>query len=156
MAVRDLADFRSTASWAPWEQYVPSWYGSISNPSLGNGTIYGAFRRLGSVGHLRGVITMGSTTTYGSGEWNITMPAGWSASGIITNGYQVGNVLMVPTAGSAYSGFCWAAPGSTVLRLVTNASVPASITASAPAAWTASASNWLAWNITVELDYQLP
>ena len=154
MAVRDLADYRSTASWAPWEQYVPSWYGSLSNPSLGNGTIYGAFRRYGSVGHLRGVITMGSTTTYGSGMWYVTMPTGLSASGIITNGYQVGEAMLNDTGTAVYRGLCYAAPGGTVLNLQHGATTWTNVTATSPFTWVSG--DFLAWNITVELDYQLP
>lgn len=154
MAVRGSEDYRSTAQWAPWEQYQPSWYGSISNPAIGNGTITGSFRRLGSVGHMRGVITMGSTTTYGSGLWYVTMPVGWSASGIITNGYQVGHLMLNDTGTAVYKGLCYAAAGGTVLNFVHGSTTWTNVTATSPFTWVSG--DFLAWNITVELDYQLP
>ena len=152
MPQRSRESYLLSSVWAPWEQLVPDWTAASSDPSIGNGSVIGACRRNGTTGHYRGVIQMGTLTTYGTGEWRVALPDGWSAATSITTGFQVGNILMVPTAGSAYSGFCWAAAGATVLRMVTNASVPASVTSASPASWTASASNFLTWNITLELD----
>lgn len=138
-------------SWSAWATYTPTWTSAGTPPAIGNGTLTGRYRRFGTLGHINGLIQMGTTTTFGSAnEWTLSLPSGWTAR-TLTNGFQVGNVLMVPTAGNAYSGFCWCASAATVLRLVTNASVPASITNASPATWTASASNWLAFNITLEL-----
>lgn len=142
-AVKDL-------TWAAWAEYTPTWSSAGTQPAIGNGTLTGRYRRIGTTGFVNGLIQMGTTTTYGTGEWSVSLPSGWTAR-TLTNGFQVGNVLMVPTAGSAYSGFCWCASAATALRLVTNASVPASITATSPASWTASASNSLSFNITLEL-----
>lgn len=137
-------------SWSAWAAYTPSWTSAGTQPAIGNGAIYGRYRRIGTTGHLNGLIQMGTGTTYGTGEWSVSLPSGWTAR-TLANGFQVGHVLMVPTAGSAMSGFCWCASAATALRLVTNAATPASITATSPASWTASASNWLSFNITVEL-----
>ena len=53
-----------------WTSYTPAWTGAGSNPSLGDGTIQAAYKRIGSTVHFRIWVTCGSTTTYGSGAWS--------------------------------------------------------------------------------------
>lgn len=49
-----------------WSDYTPPWTGT-TNPAIGNGTIVGRYIQSGKI--VRGwfKITMGSTTTYGTG-----------------------------------------------------------------------------------------
>jgi hypothetical protein len=42
--------------------------------AIGNGTITGAYKVIGKTCFVRGRITMGSSTTYGSGDWSIGLP----------------------------------------------------------------------------------
>lgn len=58
-----------------WITYTPTWTGSTTNPSIGNGTLTGRYRRpTGSdLVHADIRIAMGSTTTYGSGFWMISL-----------------------------------------------------------------------------------
>ena len=56
-----------------WTSYVPTWTGSTS-PVIGNGTIEGYYKLIGKTCFVRGNIAMGTTTTYGSGEWLIGLP----------------------------------------------------------------------------------
>lgn len=60
--------------------YTPTWTGSGSNPAIGNGTITGRYQRSGQwvTGWFK--ITMGSTTTYGSGNWIVGLPLAPHAS----------------------------------------------------------------------------
>lgn len=65
-----------------WVNYTPTWAGASGNPSLGNGSIAGRYLRMGQLVTYVGSINMGSTTTYGSGIWTVTVPiaaAGGSA-----------------------------------------------------------------------------
>ena len=57
-----------------WTSYTPTWTSLGSNPSIGNGTITGAYKVIGKTCFVRGRITMGSSTTYGSGAWLIGLP----------------------------------------------------------------------------------
>lgn len=57
----------------PWTSYTPTWTGT-SNPAIGNGTIAGKYMAAGKLIHYRIQVTMGSTTTYGTGNWNLTLP----------------------------------------------------------------------------------
>jgi hypothetical protein len=73
------ASFASTASIVPsyegaWISYTPVWTAASSNPSIGNGTIEGYYKIIGKTCFVRGNIAMGSTTTFGSGEWYVSMP----------------------------------------------------------------------------------
>jgi len=57
-----------------WVSYTPSWTANSSNPVIGNGTITGQYKVIGKTCFVRGNIVMGSTTTFGSGEWYVSMP----------------------------------------------------------------------------------
>ncbi len=54
--------------------YTPTWSGSVSNPAIGNGTLYGSFSRTGNTVFLTIYLKIGSTTTLGSGAWNWSLP----------------------------------------------------------------------------------
>jgi hypothetical protein len=59
---------------AAWTSYTPTWTASTTNPAIGNGTIAGAYTRIGKTVLFRVNITAGSTTTYGSGQYRISLP----------------------------------------------------------------------------------
>jgi hypothetical protein len=94
-----------------WDTYTPSWTGSGSNPSIGDGTITGHFRREGTTGEVRIHIEAGSTTTYGSGFYGLSLPSGWTAAasgeqGVGCKLYQPGtNWLGWAILGAGGSGF---------------------------------------------------
>lgn len=58
----------------PWSSYTPTWTGSSSNPAIGNGAIDANYVRAGDLLLYKGVISAGSTTTFGTGYWIITIP----------------------------------------------------------------------------------
>jgi hypothetical protein len=57
-----------------WTSYTPVWTAASINPVIGNGTIEGWYKVIGKTCFVRGNIAMGSTTTFGSGEWYVSMP----------------------------------------------------------------------------------
>jgi hypothetical protein len=57
-----------------WTAYTPTWTAASTNPVIGNGTIEGYYKVIGKTCFVRGNIAMGSTTTFGSGEWYVSMP----------------------------------------------------------------------------------
>jgi hypothetical protein len=64
-------------SWAqPWATYTPTITASGGGWALGNGTLTGAYRQLGSTLFFGGQIVFGSTTTPGTGAWTISLPSG--------------------------------------------------------------------------------
>lgn len=57
----------------PWTSYTPAWAGT-TDPVIGNGTLTGAYMSAGKLTHVSISIIMGSTTTYGSGTWSLSLP----------------------------------------------------------------------------------
>lgn len=57
-----------------WTPYTPTWTAATSNPVLGNGTIVARYMKWGRTCTVAVEQTMGSTTTYGSGQWSWTLP----------------------------------------------------------------------------------
>lgn len=57
-----------------WTSYTPVWTSSGTAPALGNGTLTGVYRQAGKLTIFRLTLTMGSTTTYGTGEYRLTYP----------------------------------------------------------------------------------
>jgi len=130
--VRDALKALSEA----WTAYTPTWTGASSNPSLGNGSFAGsAYCRIGKLVHFRIVLTMGSTTTYGSGAWSITLPAAPKNAGR----WSFPAVDISDTGTASYSGRMVAASGSPaglLLTAGTSAGGPdRSITATVPHTW---------------------
>ena len=57
-----------------WNTYSPTWTAASSNPSIGNGTITGRYKQIGKTVFVNVKISMGTTTTFGSGNWRISLP----------------------------------------------------------------------------------
>jgi hypothetical protein len=56
------------------EGFTPTWTGTGSNPAIGNGAISGGYINAGDLTWFYVSITMGSTTTYGTGSWGLSLP----------------------------------------------------------------------------------
>lgn len=71
--LKALADYLEAQ--LAWTAYTPVWTGSTTNPVIGNGTLQGAYCKIGKLVHFRCSITLGSTTTVGAGAYTVTLPA---------------------------------------------------------------------------------
>ena len=60
-----------TGAWTP---YTPTWTGSGGSPVIGNGTLSAAYLRAGSLVHYVGRMFAGTTTTYGAGNYDMSLP----------------------------------------------------------------------------------
>jgi hypothetical protein len=71
-----------TAMTAAWTSYTPGWAASAGTPAIGNGTLNGAYRRIGKTLDLQINLIAGSTTTYGTAGayWLFGLPAGLVAA----------------------------------------------------------------------------
>lgn len=54
--------------------YTTTWDAVTTSPALGNGSLAAAYSQQGKKVQYRIVLTMGSTTTYGSGAFTFTLP----------------------------------------------------------------------------------
>lgn len=59
--------------------YTPTWKGSTTNPTIGNGTLSGRYLIHENFCRAEIYVEMGSTTTFGSGNYNLTAPVPISA-----------------------------------------------------------------------------
>ncbi|MEV6548017.1 hypothetical protein AB0M57_04815 [Streptomyces sp. NPDC051597] len=57
-----------------WTAYTPAWTAASTNPVLGNGTLQGRYMQVGTTVTFAIKITAGSTTTFGSGAWSLSLP----------------------------------------------------------------------------------
>jgi hypothetical protein len=77
--------------------YTPTWTALTANPAIGNGTISGRWSRNGNLVTYWGKIVMGSTTTYGTGLWYVSLPVpsttSWDALGTCLM-YDVGTDIL--------------------------------------------------------------
>lgn len=56
------------------QTYTPTWTGSSVNPALGNGTLTGRYFKYGNRCKVEIALSIGSTTTLGTGEWFFSLP----------------------------------------------------------------------------------
>ena len=58
----------------PSFSYTPVWTGSGSNPAIGNGQLFGSYTRRGEDCRVRVTLSVGTTTTFGTGHYLFTLP----------------------------------------------------------------------------------
>lgn len=101
-----------------WKDFKPVWTATTTNPVLNNGTLRTRYVRTGNVVHFQGVLTPGSTTTFGSGEYRLSLPV-TAVAGISWQSIGGGWVLDVST-GNAWNTTAFFAGSTTiVLRMGT-------------------------------------
>jgi hypothetical protein len=57
-----------------WTNFTPTWTASTSNPAIGDGLIEGRYKQVGKTVHVWMSVSMGSTTTFGTGEYKMSLP----------------------------------------------------------------------------------
>lgn len=67
---------------AAWTTFTPTWTASTTNPTIGNGTLSGRYMKIGRTVICEINTIAGSTTTFGSGNYNWLLPAQAANSGI--------------------------------------------------------------------------
>jgi len=120
--------------WGPagdWAAYTPAWTSSGTAPALGNGTIVGKFVQIGKTVAGRIFLTMGSTTTYGTGNYLFSLPVTANASEV---GVSVSVAKGVDTGINEYVGIA-AITTTTTLLIQTCASPAAVWTNTVPFTW---------------------
>jgi hypothetical protein len=67
-------------AWVPlggttvWSSYSPAWTATTTDPTIGNGSIVGSYMERGQSVDFRVAITVGSTTSVGSGVYRVSLP----------------------------------------------------------------------------------
>lgn len=89
-----------------WTTYTPTWTAASSNPSLGNGTLLGRYSQIGKTVAFRIFLSIGSTTTQGSGTWRFALPFASPSDGSdqVVNGFFAPSGGVTPMTGTILSG----------------------------------------------------
>jgi hypothetical protein len=131
-----------------WTSYTPVWTAGGSNPVIGNGTIQGYYKVVGKICFVRGNIAMGTTTTFGSGEWYISMPfTASNADAILMSANLLDNTTAWynATVNGARAGFNYKAP----IQYQAVGGTADSVTPTTPFTWTNS--DRFIWNGSYEI-----
>jgi len=115
---------------------------------IGNGTIEGYYKVIGKTCFVRGNIAMGSTTTFGSGEWYVSMPFTASHADAILMTAQLldnGTAWYNATLNGARAGFNY----KTAIQYQNTGGTADSITSTTPFTWTTS--DRFLWNGSFEI-----
>lgn len=97
-----------------WTTYTPTWTAVTTPPVLGTGTITGRYKTFGKWGVCNGQLTMGGTTTYGTGAYRFSLPPSWTLQNtvsILVRGF--GGVFDTST-GTHYVGYLNYVSGTTI------------------------------------------
>lgn len=124
-----------------WTDYSSSlaWTATTTNPVLNNGTKFARYIQCGKLVIYTGVINMGSTTTFGTGVWLISLPVAAKETSPPYAGVAITNDASVSTArtpavfqiGSSTTANCLGPNGA--------------VTPTAPFTW--AVSDYWAWTI---------
>jgi len=99
-----------------WTVYTPIWTASVTNPSIGNGTIVGRYKQIGKTTFVSMKLTMGSSTTFGSGNWHVTLPV----TAVNTDAVILNTVFYQSSGSHFYQGMSWTVAYPTYVILVVN------------------------------------
>lgn len=84
-----------------WTTYTPSWGSTGTPPALGNGTLLGRYKKLGKTVDVNIVLTLGSTSTVGTGGWTLFLPVGVNGRAGTTQSFASG--LVAKTAAGNFA-----------------------------------------------------
>jgi len=112
-----------------WQTYTPSWTSTGTQPALVDGTLVGTYTQIGDLIVAKASLTIGASTTFGTGNYSISLPVAESSS----VGFSAGPGIAFDSNPGAFYIVHWRAAA-----LFTNASPAALLSPSAPFTWAAS------------------
>lgn len=130
--------------------YTPTWTADSVNPSLGNGTLKGAYIQFGKLLFLRGSLVFGSTTSAGTGGWLMTLPASITARTDTAIRQAISLWAYDSSATSLVPGVARIDTGGTTMRFQTAAAFAGNVGPAQPWAW--ANGDELQWSGVIEID----
>jgi hypothetical protein len=121
-----------------WTSYSPTWSASTP-PAIGNGSINAKYLRVRHFVVYKFRIDMGSTTTYGSGAWTLTLPVTGA------DAYFSGSAICFDTSTTANKTAGAVLPSTSAVSFV---GINGPLSATAPFAW--ASGDYLAGTIIFE------
>lgn len=98
--------------------YVPGWFGTVTNPVIGNGSLIGRYSVTGRRVTVEILASMGPTTTFGSGIWSFSAPFAASNSPQGNPVEYVGSCYALNSGVNFQVGAAFLGPGSSSIKLV--------------------------------------
>lgn len=131
-----------------WTAFPPSWVSTGAAPNIGNGTLAGRYKRIGKTVHLVLLCQFGTTTTFGTGTYGWSYPAGLQPAQntptILTyHGAARGH------AATWYAGTAAYDHGTDTFRVYSHGDGQ-EWSPTTPTTWAAAANNYLSFSITYE------
>lgn len=131
---RSAANTRSDLGFAAPASVTVNWKGDSADPAIGDGTIVAKAALDGNFIWASVIITMGSTTTFGTGNWYVTLPSPYNANATA----EATGSAYVFDAGTAYLlGTCFVHAGSNKIYIA-GQSVINFFNATVPITWVAT------------------
>lgn len=101
-----------------WATYTPVWASDGTDPTIGNGTLQGRYRQIGSLVHAWIWLKIGSTSTLGTGSYTFTLPPIAARTTTSSLAFAVGSaVLRDNSADNHQDAGCYVNSSST-LRII--------------------------------------
>lgn len=102
-----------TAATSAWTSFSCTWRSGGTQPALGNGTLVSVYRRLGKTIDVQILLTIGSTSTFGTSFYYFDLPVAstresmgmYSATDISAGSFSVGVSVISALTGLAGLGF---------------------------------------------------
>lgn len=110
--VTDAANVASSLAGA-WTSYVPAWTATGTAPAVGDGTITGAYVQFGKTVHFRIALTMGASSTYGTGSYKFSLPVAAHAG--VVPFTPLGNAYMEDAGSGTFMGQLFDFSSTTIL-----------------------------------------
>lgn len=90
-------------AYTPPTAYTPTWTASGTAPAIGNGSLTGRYVKIGKLVEAEIALTGGTTTTWGTGEWNLSLPF------VAVTGYVfIGSIYSLDAGTAHHTGVCLA------------------------------------------------
>lgn len=83
-----------------WVTYTPVWGSGGTAPAIGNGTLTGAYHKVGKLCHVRVFWQAGSGTTFGTGTYTFSLPFTAASPSGLTTAVWVGSALLRDQGGT--------------------------------------------------------
>ena len=125
----------TTAFDGAWTSYTPSWSTPGTQPSIGDGTLSGAYKQIGKTVFVRVRLVFGTTTTGGTGDWQFGLPVSASSAAGVQFPCSIldaGNAWYQATVNGQYSGFT---DRTSVIGQSSGANSSQGITSTFPITW---------------------
>uniref|UniRef100_A0A6M3M7W6 Uncharacterized protein n=1 Tax=viral metagenome TaxID=1070528 RepID=A0A6M3M7W6_9ZZZZ len=111
--------------------YTPTWTADTVNPAIGNGTLTATSTRMGDRIEVNINVTMGGTTTYGTGKWFFSLPRADNQFYKYTGTY----LAYDDNTGDYYTGVAYVVPSLSKVMGLGNASPAVLLHATSPITW---------------------